>query len=309
MSLTPQTDTAAQASIIASVFSDAPAAPSPASTPAAAQAQDAGPADGQPADIYSEAGGQVGSEGAETPAPAAQAVQAAVPPGETQIPLSAILALMQAGALPGAVPPQAPQPPAPPPKLKEQVALDAFYDAATRAEVVKHVLGGHYQPKTERSVGSENDPTALATVEAFLTSQVRNATIEAKLAAFETAQAQSQARMQQAQLQNYATNLFQAELAKFDTPNAVMVDTLADLVYSYQLQGKTVDQATALAFERGKQLGLRLKGAPGRPSNQQRQVSGRDTAQRVVAAPTGTATQAPAQQTPRTIRDVLKAVF
>lgn len=293
----PQTDTAAQASIIDRVFSDAP----PISAPSAPDTgtQEAAPAE-QPgvqdsADPAALAPAQ--AESAQTGAQAQQQTQ-----GEPTIPLSALLALMQAGGLPGAVQPQAPQPPAPAPKLKEQVALDAFYDDRTRAEVVKHVLGGHYQP------GAETNPTALATVEAFLTSQARNATIEAKLAAFETAQKQAQVQAQQAQLQQHATNLFQSELSKFETPNVALQETLADLVYSYQLQGKDIQQATALAFERGKQLGLRLKGAPGRPSNQQRQVSGKESAQRVVAAPTGN--QAPvATASPRTINDVLKAAF
>lgn len=287
----PQTDTVAQASIVDRVFSDAPSASAPS-------APDAGAQEAAPAE-------QPGAPDSADPAALAPApVEAAQsqPQGEPTIPLSALLALMQAGGLPGAVQPQAPQPPAPPPKLKEQVALDAFYDDRTRAEVVKHVLGGHYQP------GAETNPTALATVEAFLTSQARNATIEAKLAAFETAQKQAQVQAQQAQLQQHATNLFQSELAKFEAPNAALQETLADLVYNYQLQGKNVEQATALAFERGKQLGLRLKGAPGRPSNQQRQVSGKESAQRVVAAPTGN--QAPAATaSSRTINDVLKAAF
>lgn len=289
----PQTDTAAQASIVDRVFSDAP----PASAPSA---QDTGTQEAAPAE-------QPGAQDSAAPTIQAQAqVEAAQTQPQTQgeptIPLSALLALMQAGGLPGAVQPQAPQPPAPPPKLKEQVALDAFYDDRTRAEVVKHVLGGHYQP------GAETNPTALATVEAFLTSQARNASIEAKLAAFETAQKQSQVQAQQAQLQQHATNLFQSELSKFEAPNVALQETLADLVYSYQLQGKNVEQATALAFERGKQLGLRLKGAPGRPSNQQRQVSGKESAQRVVAAPTGN--QAPATTAShRTINDVLKTAF
>lgn len=290
----PQTDTAAQASIVDRVFSDAPPA---SSSPAPdAGAQEAAPAE-QP-------GAQDSADPvalAQAPAPVEAQPQSQTQ-GEPTIPLSALLALMQAGGLPGAVQPQAPQPPAPPPKLKEQVALDAFYDDRTRAEVVKHVLGGHYQP------GAETNPTALATVEAFLTSQARNASIEAKLAAFETAQQQAQVQAQQAQLQQHATNLFQSELSKFETPNVALQETLADLVYNYQLQGKDIQQATALAFERGKQLGLRLKGAPGRPSNQQRQVSGKESAQRVVAAPTGN--QAPAATaSPRTINDVLKAAF
>lgn len=293
----PQTDTAAQASIIDRVFSDAPSASAPSvpdtGTQEAAPAEQPGAQDSaDPTALPSQVQAQ-----AEAQAQAQQQAQ-----GEPTIPLSALLALMQAGGLPGAVQPQAPQPPAPPPKLKEQVALDAFYDDRTRAEVVKHVLGGHYRP------GAETNPDALANVEAFLISQARNATIEAKLAAFETAQKQAQVQAQQAQLQQHATNLFQSELSKFETPNVALQETLADLVYSYQLQGKDIQQATALAFERGKQLGLRLKGAPGRPSNQQRQVSGKESAQRVVAAPTGN--QAPvATASPRTINDVLKAAF
>lgn len=294
MSLTPPTDTAAQASIIDRVFSDAPAPAASADAPAEAAPQEAGgQADLSLADAALAAGQPVVPQGqGQAPAPA-----------EAQIPLSALLALMQAGGLPGAVQPQPVAPPAPAPKLKEQVALDAFYDDRTRAEVVKHVLGGHYQP------GAETNPTALATVEAFLTSQARNATLEARLAGFETAQQQAQAQAHQAQAQQHATNLFQAELAKFEAPNAALQETLADLVYAYQLQGHSIPQATQAAFERGKQLGLRLKGAPGRPSNQQRQVSGKETAQRVVSLPTGSQAQAAPQQGPRSINDVLKAAF
>jgi hypothetical protein len=291
MSLTPPTDTAAQASIIDRVFSDAPSAQGQDSGTQAAESP------GQDASLAPAGQDQAPLE-AQAPATQAQA-QA---PTETQIPLSALLALMQAGALPGAVQqPAAPPPPAP--KLKEERALEAFYDDRTRAEVVKFVLGGHYQP------GAETNPTALATVEAFLTSQARNATLEARLAGFETAQAQAQVQAAQAQSQQYATNLFQSELAKFDTPNPALQETLADLVYNYQLQGYNIPQATQAAFERGKQLGLRLKGAQGRPSNQQRVVSGRETAQRVVSMPTGTQSQAPTQASPRSINDVLKAAF
>jgi hypothetical protein len=194
-------------------------------------------------------------------------------------------------------------PPPPVAKLPQENALEAFYDPETRARVVKHVLGAHYEP------GMESNKTALATVESFLHSELKSAQVDAKLAAFETQQRQAVQSAQQMEAQAQANNLFQQNLAKYVDVTPDFQETLADLVELNQRKGMNLQQATTEAFKRGQQLGLRPKGTKGAPTTQQRAVIGREAAHAVIRQPTGAPPSPKASDQARTVNDIIKMAF
>lgn len=203
--------------------------------------------------------------------------------------------------------PQQPQVDQPPAKLPAETALEAFYanvkDPTARAAMMQQFYGSYYK------AGDENDGGKVALMEAQLNTNAKNARLEARLAAFEAGQQQQSRLAAQAAAQQRANELFQHHLGQFNDVSAEMRETLADMVVANQQRGMNLEKATAAAFERGKALGLRLKGVPGRPSNQERVIQGRDRANAVVRTPTGQAPRQTDQSKPQSINDILAATF
>lgn len=262
-------------------------------------------------EIEAEAETQQETAPAETPDPEPQdtpepqqARPATLPTGPIQLTREQFDALLKSKTEPARQEVKADPKPQPAPKLPQETALELFQNPESRAQVVRHVLNVHYKD------GAENDPASLALVETFLQSELKSARVEARIAAFEKAQTEQARLSQQQSIQQQADSLFQKGLSQFHDPTPEQVDFLADRVHSNQLRGMDLTAATKEAMDIGrKALGLRMKGAPGRPTTQQQTVKGKQAAQAVVRVPTGQAPRASDTKGPVTLNTILKDMF
>jgi len=252
---------------------------------------------------------------AETAAP--EQAQAAPPAqAEPTIPLSAlkdIIAQSVAEALKAAKPPEqvkAPEPAAPPLEVQ---ALQQFERGTIeqRAAVMRQVLGDALVVTRAADGSIQLDRNQAAYVHSHLMGLADRATLRAELDSMKQARAQESARNQQAAYQYAVDQAFHAELAKFNPVTPEVSNVLADLMVIEQNNGKDPVAAAKAAFERGRHLGLRLKGSPGRPTTQQVAASGRAQAQAVTSSGAQSKTT-PAETTNtgmKTMRAIIKDAF
>lgn len=201
---------------------------------------------------------------------------------------------------------QEPPKPQEPQQTQADKNLDAFYkalpDQGQRKEFMRAFMGSLYEE------GAENDRRSVALMESHLIAKAETAKLAARWDAFEAQQRQAAERAALAARQSEANNIFQTYLSQFAEVSPHFQEALADMVLANQHRGMDIRQATAAAFETGKQLGLRLKGQSGRPSQQQLVVQGRDKAAAVTRTPTGSPPKQESAKS-RTINDILKQTF